>query len=235
MKHLYCFFVYIKDTFSPVVSIHSFIGCRYPICCNAMHWLETRSACVMMWGVTTRRIKGTRLTEPIRSSYGRDRSRRRRTEPRRRASAPNPAEKDASVRRLGARRSRARPSGSGGVGGGGGIIWSVWQPTGRYQLLQKAMPDVHQKQKPRQSKCHLPDAFAVYCNGLWKKNAFNRILRLPLVQQSRSHLQMWINKVVLQLKISIGNVRGSFWHKTVLRKDTAQRWEHYLAAPRANS
>ncbi len=68
-----------------------------------------------------------------------------------------------------------------------------------------------------------------------KKNAFNRILRLPLVQQSRSHLQMWINKVVLQLKISIGNVRGSFWHKTVLRKDTAQRWEHYLAAPRANS
>lgn len=33
----------------------------YPIYCNAMHWPETRSACVMMWGVTTRRIKGTRL------------------------------------------------------------------------------------------------------------------------------------------------------------------------------
>ncbi len=143
-------------TFSPVISIHCFIG--FPICCNAMHWLEARSACVMMWGVTTRRIKGTRLAHPIRSSYGRDRLRR--TEPSRRASALNLAEKDAPVRRQDARRSRARPTDSGGVGGG--IIWSVWQPTGRYQLLQKTMPDVHQKQKPRESKCHAPDAFAVY-------------------------------------------------------------------------
>jgi len=131
-----------------------------PIHCYAMHWTETRSACVMMWGVTTRRIKGTRsprlIESPNRSSSnGRDRDRSRRSEP----TADAPVHrilriKDAPVRRQGARRSRARLSDSGGVGGG--IIWSVWQSTGRYQLLQKAMPDVHQKQKPCQSKCHVP-------------------------------------------------------------------------------
>ncbi len=30
-----------------------------------------------------------------------------------------------------------------------GVLGSVWQPTGRHQLLQKAMPAHHQKQKPR--------------------------------------------------------------------------------------
>lgn len=34
----------------------------------------------------------------------------------------------------------------------GGVLGSVWQPAGRHQLLQKAMPAHRQKQKPRESK-----------------------------------------------------------------------------------